>query len=132
MERYMFDVVVIGGGVIGGLFHLALSFMGNAGSAIIYIATFLICSVILFNISVIQLFTSIKDAILKKIAAAKASKEKKEEAAPSPSREYNSPPCPEVSLLLFLEGVREWLSYPSIRILKCQAPAFSHPLIIRP
>ena len=43
-----------GGGVIGGLFHLALSFMGKAGTSILYIATFLICGVILFNNSIFK------------------------------------------------------------------------------
>ncbi len=67
-----------GGGVIGGLFHSALSFMGDAGAAIIYIATYLICGVILFNISLIQLFASIKNSLAKKLAEIKAMKENKE------------------------------------------------------
>ena len=75
---------LIGGGVFGGLLTLALSaLLGSAGTGILYGAVYLICAVILFNISVIDLFKSLKEKIAESRAKRKLEKEnRKNEPAP--------------------------------------------------
>lgn len=78
---------LIGGGVLGGLITIALSsLLGSVGTGILYGAIYLICAVILFNISVIDLFNSLKEKITENRAKRKLEKEnrKKEEKASAP------------------------------------------------
>ena len=78
---YSDGVNLLGGGVFGGLLTLGLTnILGSVGTGILYGAICLICAVILFNISLIQLFVSVKNAIIKKIAKMKEEKAAAEKA----------------------------------------------------
>ena len=78
---YSDGVNLLGGGVFGGLLTLGLTnILGSVGTGILYGAICLICAVILFNISLIQLFVSLKNAISKKIAKMKEEKAAAEKA----------------------------------------------------
>ena len=82
-DLYTDGTDLIGGGVIGGLLTLALSsLLGPVGTGILYGAVYLICAVLLFNISVIQLFNSVKDTLARKREERKAKKETQEIEAP--------------------------------------------------
>lgn len=82
-DLYTDGTDLIGGGVIGGLLTLALSsLLGPVGTGILYGAVYLICAVLLFNISVIQLFNSVKDTLARKREERKSKKETQEIEAP--------------------------------------------------
>ncbi len=82
-DLYTDGTDLIGGGVIGGLLTLALSsLLGPVGTGILYGAVYLICAVLLFNISFIQLFNSVKDTLARKREERKAKKETQEIGAP--------------------------------------------------
>ena len=82
-DLYTDGTDLIGGGVIGGLLTLALSsLLGPVGTGILYGAAYLICAVLLFNISVIQLFNSVKDTLARKREERKAKNETQEIETP--------------------------------------------------
>ena len=82
-DLYTDGTDLIGGGVIGGLLTLALSsLLGPVGTGILYGAVYLICAVLLFNISFIQLFNSVKDTLARKREERKSKKETQEIEAP--------------------------------------------------
>ena len=95
---YSDGVNLLGGGVFGGLLTLGLSkLLGSVGTGILYGAICLICAVILFNISLIQLSVSVKNAIIKKFAEIKAAKIEAEKeleetpvVSPSPKKKDTS------------------------------------------
>lgn len=99
-ELYTDGTDILGGGVFGGLLTIALSsLLGPVGTGILYGAVYLICAVLLFNISLIDLFNSLKKSASAKLAdlKEKSKKQKSDDNTIVPANKKHEPKSQEKS-----------------------------------